>query len=102
MVKAKQDILEKDKLLKESFANQELLTQQLILAKDSLINVKYIIWNHLLKEVKKLKDYFIQVEYERQLASSCLDSLLTLQENMGDRSFQAQNAIKFLNSRTKT
>ena len=37
-----------------------------------------------------------------QLASSCLANLSTLQENMGDKPFQAQNAINFLNSRTKT
>ena len=56
----------------------------------------------MLKEVKKLKDYFIQVEDEKQLATSFLANLLTLQENMGDKPLQAQNAINFLNSRTKT
>lgn len=102
LAKAKQDIFEKDKLLKESLANQELLTQLLKSTKNSLIDAKYIIWDHLLKEVKKLKDYFIQVEDEQQLATSCLANLLTLQENLGDKPLQAQNAINFLNSRTKT
>ena len=99
---AKQDILENYKMLKENLVNQELLNQQLRSAKDSLIDAKYIIWDHLLKEVKKLNDYFIQVEDERMLAYSCLANLLTLQENMGDKPFQDQNAINFLNSSTKT
>ena len=102
LAKAKHNTLEKDKLLQESLANQESLTQQLRSANNSLIDAKYIIWDHLLKEIKKLKDYFIQVEDERQLATSCLDNLLTLQENLGDKPLQAQNAINFLNSRTKT
>lgn len=76
--KAKQDILAKDKLLKEILVNQELMTQQLRSTKDIFIDAKYIIWDHLLKEVKKPEDYFIQVEDERQLASSCLANILTL------------------------
>ena len=76
LAKVKQDILEKDKLLKESLDNQELLTRQLKSAKDNLIDAKYIIWDQLLKEVKKLKDYFIHIEDEKQLTSSCLANLL--------------------------
>ena len=49
LAKAKHDILEKHKLLKESLSNQELLTQQLRLENKSLIDAKYIIWDHLLK-----------------------------------------------------
>ena len=79
LAKAKQEILEKDKLLKRIFSNQELLTQYLSSTKDSLIDAKYIIWDHLSKEVKKLKDYFIWVEDERNLAPSCLANLVTLQ-----------------------
>ena len=56
----------------------------------------------MLKEVKRLKDYFVQVEDERQLETSFLDNLQTLQENLGDKPFQAHNAINYLNSRTKT
>jgi len=57
---------------------------------------------HLLKEIKKMKDYFILVEDRRLLATSCLQNMLTLQENLGYKPFQAQNVIDFLNSRTKT
>ena len=102
MEKAKQDALDKDKLLQEILSSQESLTQQLRSSNNSLIDAKHIIWDHLFKELKRLKDYFFQVEDERQLATSCLDNLQTLQENLGDKPFQAQNVINFLNFRTKT
>ena len=73
--KAKQDILEKDNLLKESLAAQEVLTQQVRSAKDILTEAKDAIWDCLLREIKKLKEHFIQVEDERQLETSCLSNL---------------------------
>lgn len=76
--KAKHDALDKEKLLRESLANQESLTQQLRSASNSLIDTRHIIWDHLLKEVKRLKDYFVQVEDERKLETSCLYNLQTL------------------------
>ena len=85
--KAKQDVLDKDKLLQENLANQESLTQQLRLVNNSLIDAKHIVWDHLLNEVKRLNDDFVQVEDERQLATSYLDNLQTLQENLGDEPF---------------
>ena len=47
LAKAKQDTLEKDRLLQEILANQEPLTQQLRSANNSLVDAKYIIWDHL-------------------------------------------------------
>ena len=82
MAKAKHDTLEKDRLLQEKFANQKSLTQQLRSTNNSLVDAKHIIWDHLLKESKMLKDYFIQVEDEKQLATSCLDNMLTLHKNL--------------------
>ena len=87
LAKAKQDALDKDKLLQENLANQESLTQQLRLVNNSLIDAKHIVWDHLLNEVKRLNDDFVQVEDERQLATSYLDNLQTLQENLGDEPF---------------
>ena len=65
LVKAKHDIFENVKLLKESLENQELLSQRLRLAKDILVEAKNIIRDYLSKEMKKLKEYFIQMEDER-------------------------------------
>ena len=74
MGKTKQDAFDKYKLLHEILANQESLTQQLRSTNTSLINAKNIVWDHLLKEVKRLNDYFVQDEDERQLETSCLDN----------------------------
>ena len=100
--KAKEDIFIKDNLLKESLASQEVLTQQVRSTKDILTQTKHAIWDCSLREIKKLKEHFIQIEVERQLATSFLSSLHVLYENLGDKPLQAQNAINFLNSKTKT
>ena len=76
--KAKHYTLNKDKLLHESLANQESLTQQLRSTNNNLIDTRHIIWDHLLKEVKWLKYYFVQVEDERKLEISCLDNMQTI------------------------
>ena len=85
LAKAKMDTLDKDKLLQEILLNQESFTRQLRSTNIGLVDAKHIIWDHLLKEMERLKDYFIQVEDERQLAISCLENLQTLQENLGDK-----------------
>lgn len=56
---AKQDILEKENLLKEILATQEVLTHQVIFAKNILTKEKHVIWDCLLREIKKLKEHFI-------------------------------------------
>ena len=76
--KSKQEALDKEKLLQESLANQESLTQQLRSTNNNLIDTRHIIWDHLLKEVKWLKYYFVQVEDERKLEISCLDNMQTI------------------------
>ena len=101
LTKAKQNILEKEKILNDNLDNQESLKQQLESMKDSLSDAKHIIWDHLAKEIKLLKDYLIQVEDEKQVAISRLANVLIVQESMGDKPFQAQSAINYLNSRTK-
>ena len=78
------------------------MTQQLRSTNNNLIDTRHIIWDHLLKEVKRLKYYFVQVEDERNLATSCLDNMQTILENLGDKPLQAQNVINYLNSRSNT
>ena len=55
---AKQDILEKYNLLKESLAAQEVLTQHVRLAKYILTEAKHATWDSLLREIKKIKGTF--------------------------------------------
>ena len=66
MDQAKQDILVKENLLKESLVAKELLTQQVRPAKDILTKAKHGIWDSLLTKIKKLKEHFVQVEDERK------------------------------------
>ena len=71
----KQNLVEKDNQLKESLETQEMLTQQIKSAKDVLAEAKQVIWDSLFREVKKLKEHFVQVEDERQFPTSCLSNL---------------------------
>ena len=72
MNKAEHDIQERNKALEESLTKQESLKQQLKAVKDSLIDVKHIIWDHLEVQLKKLRDYLVEVEDERELFTNCL------------------------------
>ena len=100
--KAKQDIVDKDKLLSDSLAEKENLKKKLDSVKESLIDAKHIIWDHIVKEIKKLKDYLIMIEDERALTTSFLANVTTVQEGMGDKYLQVHNAINYLNSKSKT
>ena len=70
--------------------------------KESIIDAKHIIWDHIVKESKKLKDYLIMIEDERALTTSFLANVITIQEGMGDKYLQVHNAINYLNSNSKT
>ena len=69
--------------------------------KDSLIDAKHIIWDHLIVQLKKLMDYLVEVEDERELATTCLTNVSIIQENMRDKPLKYFNSINYLNSRTK-
>ena len=75
MDQIKQNLEDKDNQLKESLETQKMLTQQVRLAKYVWADAKQVIWDSLFREIKKLKERFIQVEYEKQLATSCLANL---------------------------
>ena len=60
--KVKQDVVDKDKLLSDSLVENAILKRELHSMKGSLIDAKHIIWDHIIKEIKKLKDYLIMIE----------------------------------------
>ena len=97
----KQNVEENYSQLKESLETQEMLTQQVRLGKDVLAEAKQVIWDSMFREIKKLKEHFIQLEDEKQLATSCLANLQVLHYSLGDKPLQTHNAINYLNSRTK-
>lgn len=100
--KVKQDLQEKGKSLEQSSAENEFLRRQLETAKDSLIEEKHLIWDHLIRQIKKVRDYLVELEDERELDTPCLANVSTIQESLGDNPLQALNAINYLNTRTKT
>ena len=55
MEEAKHDMLDKDKLLAESYADKENLKRQVEVVKQALKDAKYLLWDNIIKEVKKLK-----------------------------------------------
>ena len=100
--KEKQDILDKDKLLAESSGNKENLKRQVDAIRQALMDAKCLLWDHITKEIKKLKDHFIMPQDEKTLVTTCLSNVALVQESMGDKPVQAQRAINFLNSQSKT
>ena len=66
-----------------------------------MIDAKHIIWDHLSIELKKFRDYLVEVEDERELATTCLANVSVIQENMGDKPLKDFNAINYINSRSK-
>lgn len=92
----------KDKVLEQSLAENESLRRQLEATKNNLIEAKHLIWDHLIREVKKLKDYLVELEDKRELSTTYLDNVSTIQEILGDKPLQALNVINCLDTRTKT
>ena len=56
---AKQNLLNKDKLLVESSKENENLHRQVEARRKALKDTKFLLWDYILKEVKKLKDHLI-------------------------------------------
>ena len=83
--KAKQDILDKDKLLTESSIDKENLKRQVDSFKQTLIDANYLICDHITKEIKMLKDYLIVLQDEKILVATCLTNVALVQEGMGDK-----------------
>jgi len=66
------------------------------------MNGKQIIWDRLAKEIKKVRDYLVELEDEKELVTTCLANVSTIQEILGDKPLQALNSINYPNTRTKT
>ena len=99
---AKQDLLDKDKLLVESSTEKENLQRQGEASRQALKDINFLLWDNIIKEVKKMKDHLIMLQDERSLMITCLSNVALVQESMGDKPIQAQNTINFLNSQPKT
>ena len=69
--------------------------------KQAFKDTKSLLWDYILKEVKKLKDFLVMLQDEKSLVETCLNNVNLVQEMMGDKPIQAQRVINYLNSQSK-
>ena len=94
-------------IVKESLAKEVLVKEKFLKAradqfKQALWDTKSLLWDHMFKEIKNLKDYLLMLQDDKALVDTCLSNVNLVQEMMGDKPVQAQRAINFLNSQSKT
>ena len=95
MAEAKKTLADKIKVLIETSTENENLRKQVEARKHALRDTKSLLWDHMFKEIKKLKDYLLMLQYEKDLVDTCLSNVDLVQEIMGDKPVQAQRAINF-------
>ena len=96
--RGQENLVDKTKLLIETSTENENLKRKVEESNQSLKDTKLLLWDHMLKEIKKLKDHLIMLQDEKTLVATCLSNIAVVQENMSDNPIQAQKEIKFLNS----
>ena len=101
MAETKKILADKVRIVIETATKNENLRNQVESRKRALRDTKYLLWDHMLKEVKKLKDYLLMLQDEKALVDTCLTNVNLVQDMMGDKPIQAQWAINFLNSQSK-
>ena len=82
----------------ETLIENENIRRQVEASRHALKDTKFLLWDNIMKEVKKLKDHLIMLQDERSLVITCLSNIVVVQESMGDKPIQAQKSINFLNS----
>lgn len=88
-------------MLTEALVDRDRLQEHVDSTKKTLIEAKTIIWDHIHREVTKVKDYLILLHEEKKLASTCMKNATLMLDNMGDKPTLAYNDINFLNSQNK-
>ena len=98
VVEVKKTLADKVKLLTKTSTENENLRRKVEAGNKYLKNTKFLLWDHMLKEIKKLKDHLIMLQDENTLVAPCLSNVAVVKENMGDKPIRAQKTINFLNS----
>ena len=101
LAEAKKTLADKVKVLTKTLAENENLRNKVEAGKQALRDTKSLLWDHMFKEIKKLKDYLLMLQDGKSLVDTCLSNVNLVQEMMGDKPVQAQRAINFLNSQSK-
>ena len=95
MAEEKKTLVDKVNVLTKTWVENENLRKQVEARKHALRDTKSLLWDHMFKEIKKLKDYLLMLQYEKDLVDTCLSNVDLVQEIMGDKPVQAQRAINF-------
>lgn len=88
-------------MITKTTEENEVLRKQVEARKQALKDTKILLWDCILKEVKKLKDFLLMLQDEKDLIETCLSNVSLVQEMMGDKTIQAQRPINYLNSQSK-
>ena len=96
-LKTKQDALEETKkilaekvrMMTEATKENKVLRKQVEVGKQALKDTKILLWNCVLKEVKKLKDFLLMLQDEKALIETYQTNVSLVQEMVGDKPIQA-------------
>ena len=72
LVETKKILADKFKVLKETSTENENVRMQVEAGKQALRNTKFLLWDHIFKEIKKLKHHLLMLQDERDLIGTCL------------------------------
>lgn len=85
LAEIKKILVDKVKIVTEIVAENENPRKQVESGKQALRDTKSLLWDHMLKEVKNLKDYLLMLQDEKDLVDTCLTNVNLVQEMMGDK-----------------
>ena len=85
LAEIKKILVDKVKIVTETVAENENPRKQVESGKQALRDTKSLLWDHMLKEVKNLKDYLLMLQDEKDLVDTCLTNVNLVQEMMGDK-----------------
>ena len=59
--------------------DKENLKRQVDSVKQALIDAKCLVWDHITKEIKNMKDYLIMLQDEKTLVATCFTNIALVQ-----------------------
>ena len=71
----KKILADKVRVLTKTTTKNENPRKHVEAGKQALRDTKYLLWDHMLKEIKKLKDYLLMLQDEKALVDTCLTNV---------------------------
>ena len=75
LAEVKKTLLHQIKLLTKTSTENENLRRHVEASMQSLKDTKFLLWDHMLKKVNKLKDHLIMLQDEKSLVTTCLSNV---------------------------